>query len=140
LARFGGNTAVVGSKIKTTFGSATVVGIMPPEFRFPDYADIWMPMGSAEMTRRSTRYWRVVGRLRDDTSVEVAQRELESIAVRLAELYPKENRNWSVIVMPLAQDLVRDVRQALWILMGAVTFVILIACANVAGLMLVRSA
>jgi putative ABC transport system permease protein len=139
LARFGGNATVVGSKIRTTFGAATVVGIMPPEFRFPDYAEIWMPMGSAEMTRR-TRYWRVVGRLQDDTSVDAAQRELESIAAGLAELYPKDNRNWSVRVTPFAQDLVRDVRQALWILMGAVTFVVLIACANVAGLMLVRSA
>jgi len=141
LARFGGSPAIVGSKIKTTFGSVTVAAVMPPEFRFPDYAEIWTPMGCCgEMTRRGQRYWRAVGRLRDGTSVEAAQSELESIAVRLAELYPKENRNWSVLVMPFAQDLVRDVRQALWILMGAVSFVVLIACANVAGLMLVRSA
>jgi predicted permease len=139
-ARFGSDPAVVGSKIKTTFGSVTVAGVMPPEFNFPDYADIWTPMGCCgEMTRRGQRYWRAVGRLRDGISAEAAQAELESVAARLAELYPKENLQWSVLVTPFAEDLVRDVRQALWILMGAVSFVILIACANVAGLTLVRS-
>jgi len=140
-ARFGSDPAIVGRKIKVTYGSATVVGVMPPEFRFPDDAEIWIPIGCCgEMNLRATRYWRVVGRLHDGTSLEAARGELESIAERLAAQYPKDNKNWSVLVIPFAQHLVSDVRQALWILMGAVSFVILIACANVAGLTLVRSA
>jgi len=140
LARFGADPTVVGRKIKTTWGSVTIAGVMPPQFRFPDSAEMWTPIACcAEMTLR-TRYWRVVGRLRAGITAEVAQDELESVAGQLAKLYPKDNRNWSVLVVPIAQDLVRDVRQALWILMGAVGFVVLIACANVAGLMLVRSA
>jgi ABC-type antimicrobial peptide transport system permease subunit len=65
---------------------------------------------------------------------------VQSIASRLAELYPKDDKNWAVQVLPFKRALVRDINQALWILMGAVGFVIVIACANVAGLTLVRSA
>jgi putative ABC transport system permease protein len=139
-SRFAGDVGVIGRPIKTVTGSVTIAGVMPPEFRFPDYAEIWMPMGCCgEMERRSTRYWQTVGRLRNGQSVEAAQAEMESIAKRLAEQYPGDNQNWSVRAVPFDRALVRDVRQALWILLGAVGFVMVIACANVAGLMLARS-
>ena len=114
---------------------------MPPEFKFPDYAEMWVPIACCgEMAYRASRYWQTVGRLRNGHTLETAQAEMESIAQRLSEQYPKENRNWSARVIPFNRALVRDVSQALWVLMGAVSFVIAIACANIAGLMLVRSA
>jgi putative ABC transport system permease protein len=139
--KFGGDPAVIGRHLRTADGSATIVGIMPPDFRFPEYAEAWVPFGCCgEMSRRATRYWQTVGRLRDGTSLAAAQAEMQSIAASLAELYPKDNRKWTAQVLPLDRALVRDVTRALWVLMGAVGFVIVIACANVAGLTLVRSA
>jgi predicted permease len=140
-SRFGSDPTVIGKQVRTGAGSATIIGVMPANFRFPDTADAWVPMGCCgEMTRRATRYWRTVARLHDGISLAAAQSEMQSIAGRLAELYPKDNKNWSVQILPFDRALVRDVDLALWILMGAVGFVIVIACANVAGLTLVRSA
>jgi putative ABC transport system permease protein len=140
-SRFGGDPSVVGRSILTSGRPATIVGIMPSEFQFPSSAEIWVPIGCCgEIERRAVRYWNTVGRIRDGQSLESVQAEMAGIAQRQAEQYPKDNRNWSVRTMPLGQSLVRDVRQALWILMGAVAFVIVIACANVGGLTLVQSA
>jgi predicted permease len=138
-SRFGADPAVIGRRVSTPSGSAVIVGVMPPEFRFPDVAEIWTPVFPVEMTRRLPRYWRVVGRLRSGSTVAAAQDELQAIASRLSEIHPKENRNWSVEVMPLARAFVGDVQRPLWVLMGAVGFIIVIGCANVAGLVLVRS-
>jgi predicted permease len=139
-SRFGGDPAIVGKQIPTDSGSATVAGVMPPQFSFPSYAEVWTSMGCCgEMTRRATRYWQTVGRLRAGYSVEAAQAEMQSIARLLEELYPRDNRGWSAQVVAFDKAMVRDVREALWILMGAVAFVIAIACANVAGLVLARS-
>ena len=139
-SRFGGDQAIVGRQIPTDSGSTTVIGVMPPQFRFPSYAQVWTSMGCCrEMMFRSTRYWQTVGRLRAGYSIEAAQAEMQSIARRLEERYPKDNRGWSVQVIAFDKAMVRDVREALWVLMGAVAFVIAIACANVAGLVLARS-
>jgi predicted permease len=138
-SRLGGDPAIVGTSLRTAAGPVTVVGVMPPAFEFPDYADLWTPMGPGEMHRRAVRYWQTVGRLRSGSSLEAAQTEMEALAARLGELYPNDNQGWSAQVMPLDRALVQDVRQALWILMGAVGFVIVIGCANVAGLTLARS-
>jgi hypothetical protein len=114
LSRFGGDRNIVGRQIKTPTGAATVVGVMPPAFRFPPNAEVWVPIGCCgEIDRRATRYWRTVGRLRDGVSIPAAQAEIETIAERLAELYPRENRNWSARIIPFDHALVRDVQQAL---------------------------
>ena len=138
--RFGGDAAVLGKQVRTERGPATIVGVMPPEFRFPDVVDAWIPMGCCgEISRRAARYWQVVGRLRDGVSMRAASGEMQSITTRLAETYPKDNQGWTAQMLAFDRALVRDVDRALWILMGAVGFVIVIACANVAGLTLVRS-
>jgi predicted permease len=140
-SRFSGDMDIVGRTIPAATGSVTVVGVMPPDFKFPNNPELWIPIGCCgEQQRRAVRYWNTVGRIRNEQSVESVQEELSGIAKRLSEQYPQDNQNWSVRTIPLGQALVRDVRQALWILMGAVAFVIVIACANVAGLTLVRSA
>jgi putative ABC transport system permease protein len=139
--RFGGDRAVIGKQVRTDKGPLTIVGVMPPQFRFPGNAESWTTMGCCgEMTRRATRYWRTVARLRDGASLQAAQSELQSITSRLAEIYPKDDKNWTAQILPFDRALVRDIDQALWILMSAAGFVIIIACANVAGLTLVRSA
>jgi predicted permease len=138
--RFGGDAAVLGRTVRTERGPATIVGVMPPEFKFPEAVDAWIPMGCCgEMTRMAARYWQVVGRLRDGISIPAASSEIQSIASRLSETYPKDNQGWNAQILAFDRALVRDVDRALWILMGAVGFVIVIACANVAGLTLVRS-
>jgi hypothetical protein len=90
--RFGADPSVIGRQVRTAGGSATIVGVMPPRFGFPDpTVDAWIPMGCCgEMSRRATRYWRTVGRLRDGISLQAAQAEMESIAGRLAGLYPRD--------------------------------------------------
>jgi putative ABC transport system permease protein len=139
--RFGADLTVIGKQVRTDRGSLTIVGVMPPHFRFPGNAETWTTMGCCgEMTRRATRYWRTVARLRDGTSLQATQSELQSITSRLAERYPKDDKNWTAQILPFDRALVRDIDRALWILMGAAGFVIVIACANVAGLTLVRSA
>ena len=140
-SRFGGDASVVGKRIRTAEGGVAIVsGVMPTDFRFPSYADIWVPMGCCrEMEFRGTRYWRVVGRLQRGQSLEAAQDEFTAIAARLARTYPKENQDWSVTVVPLSRAIVGDVGRPLWILMAGVAFVIAIACANVGGLALARS-
>jgi len=138
--RFGGDPGIVGRRIRVALGSVVVVGVMPPELRFPEFAEAWTAMGCCgEMERRVPRYWRVVGRLRSGLTVEAAQDDLAAVAARLAQTYPKENQNWSVEVTPLADAIVGDIRRPLWLLMGAVAFIVVIGCANVAGLVLVRS-
>ena len=139
-SRFDGDPLIVGKQIQTASGALTVAGVMPPEFKFPSSPDLWTPIGCCgEIGRRAVRYWQTVGRLRDGQSVETAQAEFQAIARHLGELYPKDNSGWSAQVVPLDKAVVQDVRDPLWILMGAVVFVIVIACANVAGLILARS-
>ena len=137
--RFGSDPSVVGSTIKTSEGPVTVIGVMPPTFRFPSYAEVWTPLerDSGEMTLRSSRYFQALARLRPNHSIEGAAAEMVSIARRLEEAHPRENENWSVELTPWREYLVRDSRRALLILMAGVGLMLLIACANVGNLLLV---
>ena len=140
--RFGGDPKVVGSTLKLAGGaSATVVGVMPEEFRYPSYAEVWSPLPreSGELRQRTSRYFSVVGRLKEGLTREQAQEEMGGVAARLAEVYPQSNADWGVRLIPLSETLVGKARQALLILFGAVVFVLAIACANVANLLLSRA-
>jgi putative ABC transport system permease protein len=140
--RFGGDPQIVGRALKTRDGAVTVVGVMPPDFKFPWNVKVWTPLARdiGEMKSRTARYFRAVGRLKPGQTVESAQAEMQVIAARLAEAYPKDNQGRTVRVTDWRASLVEDSRKALLILMGAVLFVLLIACANVANLLLARSA
>jgi predicted permease len=140
--RFGSDPSIVGKGVKTNEGQTTVVGVMPPSFRFPSYAELWTPLprDGGEMQLRADRYFSAVGRLKEDSSLNATRAEMETIASRLEAAYPKEDQNWTVQLTPWRDYLARDSRAALLILMGAVGLMLLIACVNVANLLLVRAA
>jgi len=139
--RFGGDSAVVGKVVKTADGSTTIIGVMPPAFKFPAGAQTWTPLArdSGEMRNRANRYFGVIARIAPGESRESAQAELKTIAARLENTYPATNKNVTVSLISLSESLVGKVRSSLLILLGAVGLVLLIACANVASLLLARA-
>src|ERR1044071_5025256 len=139
---FGANPNIVGQPITLNSRSFNVVGIMPAGFEFPREAEFWIPLAWDDKERqvRSIHDYVVIARLKPNVSVQQAQAEMSTISSRLQQQYPEENKGWGAVVIPLRDDLVGDVRTALLVLFCAVTFVLLIACANVANLMLARGA
>lgn len=137
---FGANRQIVGRSITLDGANYSVVGVMPPSFRFPDYALMWTPLGWTDQERevRGNHNATVIARLKPGVDVKQAQSEMNTISSRLAQQYPEEDKGWGATVLPLQADLVSDVRPALLVLLGAVGFVLLIACVNVANLSLAR--
>src|SRR5262249_9591843 len=140
--RYGGDPQIVGRTLQTTGGAMTVIGVMPPDFKFPSYTQVWTPFArdSGEMKSRASRYCQAIGRIKQGESIESAQAEMKAIAARLAMSYPKENQGRTVQLTNWRESLSQDSRDALMALMGAGGFVLLIACANVASLLLARAA
>jgi putative ABC transport system permease protein len=138
--RFGADPSLVGRTITLDGDAYTVVGVMPPGFRFTA-AQIFVPMAltADQLGQRGSHWVFSVGRLAPDASLEAAQAELAAIAASLAERYPDTNRGWGVRVDDMHENAVRHTRPALTALSGAVAFVLLIACANVANLLLARA-
>jgi putative ABC transport system permease protein len=140
--RFGNDPSVIGQQLTLNNQSFSVVGITPPNFQFGAQADVTVPIGlQAERFRLRGRDpgADVVARLKPQVSQQQAETELNLIAARLERQYPESNKNSRVRVVPLHERFVGDVRQPLLILLGAVGLVLLIACANVANLLLVRA-
>jgi putative ABC transport system permease protein len=139
---FGANPNIVGQPLTLNSRSFTVVGIMPAGFEFPREADLWVPLAWDEKERqvRSIHDYLVVARLKQNVSVDKAQAEMSTISSRLEQQYTEDNKGWGARVIPLREDLFGDIRTALLVLFCAVGFVLLIACANVANLMLARGA
>jgi putative ABC transport system permease protein len=140
-SRFGGNSKIVGQQITLNRESYNVVGVMGPDFRFPAFAKLWTPMGMTpqEAVVRGEHHYRVVARLKPGVDARQAQAALDTISLQLAQQYPADDKGWGAAVIPLREAIVGDVRPALLVLLGAVGFVLLIACANVANLTLVRT-
>jgi len=140
--RFGSDPGAVGRSINLNAQSYTIVGVMPPKQEFPNSdIDLWAPLAiNANMrSNHGSHYMGAVARLKNGVSIEKGSAELVTIARRLEETYPDSNKGWSVKVTSLIDQAVGGVRRPLLILLGAVVFVLLIACANVANLLLVRS-
>jgi putative ABC transport system permease protein len=140
--RFGNDPGVVGKQLTLNNQSYTVVGVTPPDFHFGAEADVTVPIGlQAERfrARGADPGADVVARLKPNVSQQQAETGLNLIAARLEQQYPESNKNRRVRVTPLHESFVGDVRQPLLILLGAVGLVLLIACANVANLLLVRA-
>ena len=139
--RFGGRTDVVNSKVLLNGEPETVVGIMPPGFTYPNDTDIWFPLPfEPAKDPRDNHYLTAVARLKPNVTKAQAQAEMNTISERLAQTYPETNSGWGIHLIELQERLVGKLRASLLILLGAVAFVLLIACANVANLLLARAA
>ena len=140
---FAADRSVVGRTISLDGEPYTVVGIAGPTVAFPAKTDVWIPKvwqpWEIAPDNRAGHVIMALGRIKDGISFEQAQRELETIADRLAAQYPKSNEKTGAVVQPLQEHVVGDVRPALFAMLGAVGFVLLIVCANVANLLLVRA-
>jgi putative ABC transport system permease protein len=141
--RFGGAPGVVGSPVTLDNQPYTIVGVLPPHFQLLQEADIFIPMGPWAATLPDDRGWHPgiwpLARLKRGTTVEQAQAEMKVVSDRLGKDYPTFNRNLSADVRPLQEFAVQNVRQSLLVLAAAVGFVLLVACANVANLLLARA-
>lgn len=138
--RYGGSTDVLNSKIMIGSDSTAIVGIMPPGFNYPDDTEMWWSRQLRNDERRDNRYMIAVARLKPNVSIAQAQAEMDTISERLAQSYVPTNGNWTARLIQMQERLVGELRTSLLILLGAVAFVLLIACANVANLLLARAA
>ena len=138
--RFGGDRNIVGRTATLNGAAATIIGVMPPAFQFPSGAQYWAPIALNQVkASRGGHFLAVIARLRPGVTVTQASTEMKMISERLARQYPKESADESAEVVALLDQIVGDARQSLLALLGAVGVVILIACANVANLLLVRA-
>jgi len=139
---FAGSAGTLGKSVELNDQPYTVVGVMPPWFAYPQTTDVWIPIDKtvAGTSARGNYSYRVIGRLKDGVTIEQAQADLLAISARLAQLYPDTNRDKGVRVVSLKTRITESSRSPLLILLGAVALVLLIACANVANLLLARAA
>jgi putative ABC transport system permease protein len=142
--RFGGDPHIINQTISLDGQSFTVIGVMPATFQFGyRETEFWTPIAftpQQAQNRGGHNLSRVVGQLKPGVTFEQARAEMVTIAERLAAQYPETNASWNVMLMPLLDFTVRRIKPALLVLLGAVAFVLLIACANVANLLLARAA
>jgi putative ABC transport system permease protein len=141
-SRFGADPKLVGQSLLLNGQPHEVIGIMPSACQFPAGRVMWAPLVFRESYKqdRGSAYLKVIGRLKPGVSPEQAQQEMTAIQSRLAEQYPQDNKERGARVIPLAEQMRAEARPALLLLLGAAGFVLLIACANVANLLLARGA
>src|SRR5215216_4200261 len=139
--RFGGDTDILNKTITINSVARTIVGVMPENFNFPKGAEIYAPLAMTPelMKNRINHSYYVFGKLKPGASIESSQAEVDNVTARLEQQYPESNTGWGATVFPIVADTVRLYDTALWVMMAAVGFVLLIACANVANLMLARA-
>ena len=139
--RLQSDPAILSKGITLQGESYAVVGVMPPGFSFLDKTvDVWLPVGfPAEARTPRGRWLMTVGKLKPGVNFEQAQRDMTRVAAELTTLFPDFNTGWTARVVPLREQLTGDIRPALYVMLGAVAFVLLIACANVANLLLARA-
>jgi putative ABC transport system permease protein len=139
--RFGGDPNIVGKPITLDGTVRTIVGVMPEKFAYPANAELYAPLALTPEVVNSRQFntYYVVGRLKPGVSVQAAQTDIDNITARLEQQYPETNTGSRATVFPIIADTVRKYEMGLWMGMAAVAFVLLIACANVANLMLARA-
>jgi putative ABC transport system permease protein len=144
---FAGDPQIVGREVRLDGGDVTVVGVMPPEFEFAgpwlrtETVQVWLPLSLEDRREERDSHWLAgVGRLREGVTVEQADAGIKAIGVRLSELYPDSNTHKKFLVRSLHFEMTRGVGAQVWMLFGAVALVLLVACANVASMLLARGA
>jgi putative ABC transport system permease protein len=138
--RYASDPKIVGRKIIARGKPTTIVGVLPASFKFPEIkADIWELASLNPGGKRGGRYLAAIGRLKPNVSITQAQADMNLIAAQLTKQFPEFNTNWGIVVEPFGGHFTGDIKTPLLVLLGAVGFVLLIACANVANLMLMRS-
>jgi putative ABC transport system permease protein len=138
---FGGNPATIGHRLRMSGLAATVIGVMPPGFAWPEKTEIWLPItatGNPASAGRTGHNWRVLGRLQRGSTGAQAQAEVGAIEQRIKQQYPSPFQAKDAAVVALQDHVVGQVRPALLMLFGAVGFLLMIVCVNVANLLLVR--
>jgi putative ABC transport system permease protein len=138
---FGGNPAVIGRRLRMSGVAATIIGVMPPGFAWPEKTEISLPItatGNPATAGRTGHNWRVLGRLQPGSTVAQAQAEVSGIERRIKQQYPSPFQAKDAAVIALQEQVAGQVRPALLMLFGAVGFLRLIVCVNVANLLLVR--
>ncbi len=137
---FGARPEIVGTTITIENQPTTIIGVMPDAFREPEFAEVWLPFDpeSAENLARDSRFWTTVGRLAPSASPATAQAEAATLAAALAQEYPAISKGWTFALQPLLEQRVGSLRASLLLLVGAVGLVLLVACVNLANLLLAR--
>lgn len=136
--RFGGDPKILGRAVTLDDLSYTVIGVMPPDFKFPTAAELWKPLQSPNANQRAFQFLRVVGRLAPGATVESARREIETIAARLEQTYPDTNSGREALLSSMHEATVGELRPKLKVLLGGVFLMLLTSCFNVANLLLAR--
>jgi putative ABC transport system permease protein len=147
--RFNSDPEIIGKTITLSGRPCTIIGVMPPgvqhvggDYRSTPHGesvDLWWALELKPQAGRGAHYCNVIGRMQPGVSVAQAEADFSAIANRLAEQYPRSNQGWGIAVQPLHEELVGRTRTTLWLLLGTVFFVLLIACVNVANLLLARA-
>ena len=138
---FGSDPSIVGKNIQLDGQPYLVAGVMAAKFKFPSFASFWIPMAwdAKQRAVRGIHNYLAIGRLKPGVTPQQANVDLSSIAAHLEQQYPEDDKGWGAKDLPLREQIVGNIRPALLVLLGAVAFVLLIACANVANLVLARS-
>jgi putative ABC transport system permease protein len=143
VQRFGGDSNIIGKTVRLDGVAHTVVGVMPPTLAYPAERELWVPFAydqSFRVDNRGAWFLDVIGRMKDGVSPDAAVRDIHDVAKSLEKTYPKQNTDLDFAIAPLHGYVIEDTRASLLLLLGAVGFVLLIACANVANLTLARAA
>ncbi|HSQ24417.1 MAG TPA: ABC transporter permease [Pyrinomonadaceae bacterium] len=141
--RFGGDPGIINRGVTLDDKSFEVIGVMPRDFEFPATTEIWLPLnfdGPPGMKQRKAHFLRPIGRLKAGVSLAQAQADTDAIARQLEAAYPATNTGWNLRLVSLREEVVGNIRSTLYILLGAVGFVLLIACANVGNLLMAHAA
>lgn len=141
LKHYGADPQVAGRTINLDGDPYTIVGVMGAAMTKPGFAEMWVPqvLTPAEAAVRGEHHFLVVAKLKPGVTVQEAQAEMNTISERLAQAYPEDDKGWGAVLNPMREETVGEIRQALLMMLGAVGFVLLIACANVANLVLART-
>ena len=142
--RFGGQAGIINQQLNFNNKSFTVIGVMPQNFQYPSRVEMWVPVGQLSgdvnwQQRGNHPGLYGVARLKPGITLDQAKAEMNNIAGNLEKQYPDSNAGNGVIVKPMLETYVSNVRTTLWVLFAAVGFVLLIACANIANLLLARA-